>query len=183
MPKIVGSKNKKARKVEVIVEATSDRHAYASARAIKTQERQLEAFKLRRAGATYQEIADRLGYADRGTVHRMVLDEMALLSLTYAETVDHVRQMEVARLDDLLLGLMRRLAKLDTLSPSEHAQVVQAALRIQERRARLLGLDKPTLVEHSGAVDSIAQLVMTAGPEAGATVSVPAEPTEPTEAE
>ena len=76
----------------------SGRHrnrALAKARAVR-------AVELAAAGMTYAGIADVLGYADRGTVHRIVRKELEARS---ADSVDLLRAVEVARLDALQRGL------------------------------------------------------------------------------
>lgn len=60
-------------------------------------------------------------------------------------TVEEARQMDLEFIDAALLQLK---PKLDEGSPTAH----QAAARWLERRSRLLGLDKPLALEHSGTV-------------------------------
>src|SRR6478735_1495695 len=48
------------------------------------------------SGATYQSAADELGYANRGTVYRIVHQALTNREI---ETVDELRALEVARLD------------------------------------------------------------------------------------
>ncbi len=53
-------------------------------------------------GYTYQQIADELGYANRGTVHRVV---QQTLQSVQTENVEMLRALEVDRLDALQCGL------------------------------------------------------------------------------
>lgn len=103
--------------------------------------RQKQALDLRIAGLPYQDIADRLGYAARGAAHKAV---MSALTHTLQEPADNLRQIEVARLDKMLLALWPKVLKADVAA-------IDRALRIAERRARLLGLDAPTRQELTGA--------------------------------
>ncbi len=64
--------------------------------------RKARAVELATQGYTYQQIADELGYANRGTVHRIV--QQALQALQ-TENVDTLRALEVARLDALQQAL------------------------------------------------------------------------------
>jgi hypothetical protein len=54
-----------------------------------------------------------------------------------------VRELELTRLDAMLLPLWRRVQ-------AGEEKAIDRALRIMERRARLLGLDAPTRGELSG---------------------------------
>jgi Homeodomain-like domain len=92
--------------------------------------RRARAIELRAAGLTYQQIAAELGYANRGTVCRIVSD--ALNSQT-VEAVDELRSLEVARLDTLQLALWPAATEGDV-------QAVSTITRIIMARSRLLGL-------------------------------------------
>jgi hypothetical protein len=50
------------------------------------------------AGLTYEEVAAKLGYKNRGTVHRIVHDA---LQTEQAESVQFLREVEGSRLDAL----------------------------------------------------------------------------------
>jgi hypothetical protein len=103
----------------------------ASARRIEAAEKRARALELRKAGATYDQIAQRLGFSNRGNAQRAVLT--ALKEIT-AEPAVEVRQLELERLDAMLLGLWQQARNGDV-------NAVDRALRIAERRAKLLGLD------------------------------------------
>jgi hypothetical protein len=62
------------------------------------------------------------------------------------EPAEELRTMEVARLDQMLLGLWPKAIKGDTWA-------VDRVLKIMERRAALLGLDAPVKRELSGSVE------------------------------
>jgi transposase-like protein len=82
-------------------------------------------------GRTYQQVAIELGYANRGSVYAIVkkaLDEHT------AESVDDLRRLEVARLDELQSALWDRALSGD-------AKAVGVIVRIISQRSRLLGLD------------------------------------------
>ncbi len=57
--------------------------------------RKARAVELATQGHTYQQIADELGYANRGTVHRLV---QQTLHAHQADSVDTLRALEVARI-------------------------------------------------------------------------------------
>ncbi|MFT3660023.1 MAG: hypothetical protein QM809_01125 [Gordonia sp. (in: high G+C Gram-positive bacteria)] len=104
---------------------------------IATRTRDTEAVKLRVGGAGFDEIAARLGYptgeAARSAVRR-------LLARREATAVEELRAVESARLDTLWRQALA------TLSADRSPAAITAAVRVSERRARLLGLDAPAEV-------------------------------------
>lgn len=133
-------------------------------RSIDTAQRDADACRLRTRGATYQQIADQLGYANRGDAHHAV---SRALKAAVAEPADEVRALELARLDamyEAAMGVLERrhvtvsngrVITLDNEPLEDDAPVLQAIdrlLRIQARRAALLGLDAEKKVNLSGGV-------------------------------
>ena len=57
------------------------------------------------AGLTYEQIAVELGYANRGTVFRLLAEALKAHTV---EAVEQIHSLEVARLDQLQLGGGRR---------------------------------------------------------------------------
>ncbi len=94
------------------------------------QWRKARAVKLATQGYTYQQIADELGYANRGTVHRIV---QQALQAVQTENVEVLRAVEVERLDALQRGIW-------DAATAGHVPATQAAVRIIQARARVLGL-------------------------------------------
>jgi DNA-binding CsgD family transcriptional regulator len=113
-----------------------------SASRLRAREREVRAFQLRLAGATYQQIADDLGIS-LGGAHKIIMRVLHRLEVTADETAEAVRRLEVERLDRMLLGLWPQATK-------GGQGAVDRVLRIMERRARLLGLDRPFRSEVSG---------------------------------
>jgi len=108
----------------------------SSKRRSQAAEREKAAFALRIAGATYAQIAERLGVTTAGA-HKIV---KRVLERTRAETNEEaaeLRRLEVERLDALLLTLWK---------PATEGSLgaIDRVLKVMERRARLLGLDAPT---------------------------------------
>lgn len=107
----------------------------------------MKCLELRTAGKGFAEIAKQLGYADAsGPFHAV----QAALKATLAEAAAEYRQVLLLRLDRLLLAMDRGIRR-----GSYHH--VLAALKIEERRAKLLGLDAPE--KHNLRIESIADLV------------------------
>jgi len=100
------------------------------------QERIAEALDLRARGKSYREIAAFTGVSVRQAFED-VKQGLADHRESYAETAADVRTVELARLD----RLWRRAEDLLESDDDDGAKAIGAALRIMERRARLLGLD------------------------------------------
>lgn len=90
---------------------------------------------MRRRGKSYPKIAEALGVSV-GTAHRDVTIELARLAKECSEEAEAIRQIELERLDDALDAISDRIEQGDD-------RAVATMLRIQERRAKLLGLDSP----------------------------------------
>jgi hypothetical protein len=98
---------------------------------VVARERDRQAAALRVAGLTYGQIADRLGYANPSGAFKAA--ERAFTEMADDPT-DRIRQLELARLDDMLVGLW-------VAARGGNVNAIDRVLRIMERRARLLGLD------------------------------------------
>ncbi len=108
-------------------------------RRIAAHARQLQALELRLAGVTYEQIATQLGYAGRSGAHKAVASALAQ---TLREPADELRMISAERLDRATLAIWRGVSGGDT-------RAIDTLLRIEARRAKLLGLDAPTKVEQS----------------------------------
>ena len=97
-------------------------------------ERRRQALELRKAGATYDQIARQIGYANEGGAYKAV---QAALKAVYREPADEVRKLELERLDRLTLALWTR-------AKEGEAEAIDRVLKLMDRRAKLLGLDAPT---------------------------------------
>ena len=94
---------------------------------------------------SYREIAQRLGYRGPSGAWKSV--SSALDKTLRRERPEDVRLMELERLDAMLDGCWDKAVKGNTVS-------ITAALRIAERRARLLGLDAPSQIEIGRLLES-----------------------------
>lgn len=111
---------------------------------IDTRARAAEAVRLRAQGHTYQEIADQLGFPPENAANKAVL---AVLRRAEVEGANTLRTLEVQRLDMLWLKTIRGIERSETGQQGLNAALVSAAVRVSERRSRLLGLDAPTQIE------------------------------------
>lgn len=98
---------------------------------LEAHAKRLRALELRRAGATFDQIAEQVGYASRGKAHDAV---MAALADVIREPAEKTLALELDRLDALTVALWPKVRRGDE-------KAVQAVLRVMERRAKLLGLD------------------------------------------
>lgn len=96
-------------------------------------ERRRQALELRKAGATYDAIAQQLGYKSRDGAWRAI---RSALKDVCREPAEDVRDLEINRLDAMLLAIWQQVRN------GNHG-AIDRALRIMERRAKLIGLDMP----------------------------------------
>ena len=96
-------------------------------------ERRAIALELRKAGSAYRAIAQQLG-VDVHTAHADVAAELGALRETTIGHAEELRALELERFDRMLEGLWPKIR--DGNPPA-----VLAAVRVAERRSRLLGLD------------------------------------------
>jgi hypothetical protein len=121
-------------------------------------QRDAAACEMRTRNHTYQEISDALGYGDRSHAYRAIQRALAAIP---TEAAEELRRLHSARLDYLATQALQILER-------EHVTITQAGrivvddegrqivddgptlaaidrlLRIQERQAKLMGLDAPS---------------------------------------
>lgn len=103
--------------------------------------------QLKTAGATFDEIADQVGYASRSGA-KMAYDRA--LKWWGRETVDELRLIEGERLEQLWRKVFARILADGQLDVGEIALLVNSALRVSQRKSALYGLDAPRQVEIAG---------------------------------
>lgn len=96
--------------------------------------------ELRLTGKTVRDIA-RIVHKGPTRVHQILVSALAELAATNAETTDQIVKLELERLDKMV----------ESMWPGRvDPEVSNALLKVMERRARLLGLDKPSQTELGG---------------------------------
>ncbi len=130
----------------------------------ESAKRDAAAADLRADGRSFQQIADELGFADKGEAHHAV--QRALRAIVQ-EPAERLRTLELARLDSMYeaaMGVLERqhvtvshgkivyAGKEPLIDDGPVLQAIDRLLKIQERRARLLGLDAATKTQISGGV-------------------------------
>lgn len=128
-------------------------------RTLKGAERDREACRLRSRRCSYQEISDQLGYGNASNARRAV---QKTLESTPRDAAEELIQLELDQLDMMTAAVLDvleanhyvvsqgRLIRLHDDAPpladdSPVLAAVDRLLKIQERRAKLLGLDSPTV--------------------------------------
>lgn len=104
-----------------------------------------QALDLRIAGATYRQIAQQLQCGLK-TAYLDVQTALGALDALIAKKAERVRELEIARLDRLNIALAPTIK---TGNPG----AIFAAVKIMERRAKLLGLDAEPTVTLAGKVE------------------------------
>jgi hypothetical protein len=120
----------------------------SSRRSIMARQKSQEAVRLRQAGATMQQIATQLGYANESGAYKAVMRELEATATDQSEGTEAVRQLELNRLDQMLFVLYPQILRGDQ-------GAIATALRVEERRANLLGLDAPKQFEHRMQVNVV----------------------------
>jgi hypothetical protein len=110
----------------------------AKSRAKVTQTaREVQALTLRIAGANFDQIAEAMGYRTRSAAYKLV--ESALLK-TLQGPADSLRQLELARLDKLLLSLWPQAT---TLGPHQLVTIDRVLRIMSQRLFYVTGLKVP----------------------------------------
>jgi hypothetical protein len=113
----------------------------SGARNLRFNEKALQCLELRKSGATWQQIAERGIYADKGAAYRAVMD---LLDRQNVELGDELRTLMNARFDTALLAIWPAVQRGDL-------KAIDRMLRIEAQRARLYGIEAPVKTEITGA--------------------------------
>ncbi len=103
--------------------------------------RRTRAVELRAQGLGYAEIARELGYANKGTAHKVISQA---LEAREANSVDLLRTLELERLDAIHAAIW------DTAMAGD-VRAVMPLLRISDARCRLLGLHPQRQVKNPKA--------------------------------
>lgn len=116
---------------------------------IEKVERQAQALRMRRAGKTVKEISQHFGVGTT-TIYKYI---QTALKETIREPAEEIIALELLRLDAMFDGVFSDAKTGDV-------KAIGAALRIMERRAKYLGLDKMTQPDVSqDAVLALADLM------------------------
>ncbi len=108
----------------------------------RAQQRREEALRLRIAGLRYRDIGERLGITMQAA-HHLVVKALEESRARAAESADQLRDLELQRLDVAQSVIWRYVLEGDM-------GAIDRLLKIQQRRAALMGLDAPERREIGG---------------------------------
>jgi hypothetical protein len=100
-------------------------------------DKEVKVLELRRAGFTWQRIAEQTGYADHTGAYAAY---KRAIKRTQQQPADELREQEIDRIDRLQLAIWEDAMYGDT-------KAILTIVRLMERRAKLLGLDMPIKIE------------------------------------
>lgn len=118
----------------------------SSKRNLDAREKSQQAVRLRQSGATILQIATQLGYANESGAYKAIMRELQVTALEHSESTESLRQLEVERLDRMLRATW-------PLVLSGDQAAINTALRIEESRRNLLGIDAPKQFEAKIRID------------------------------
>lgn len=113
--------------------------------ALNALDNQLKALELRKAGVSYQRIAETLGYKDASGAWRAV---KSALKKTLQEPADELRTLEIERLDAMLSAIWA------SVKQGQYG-AIDRAIKIMERKAKLLGMDAPVKADVTSGGEKI----------------------------
>ena len=105
--------------------------------------RRQKSLDLRTAGVRYRQIGQQLGVSYQ-TAYRDVQIALGELAKLQADKAEKLRELELERCDKLTVALWPKARAGDE-------KAVRAVVLLMDRRAKLLGLDAPTKLEHAGS--------------------------------
>lgn len=123
--------------------ATKQANAAGSRKMVLARERDVQALNLRKAGMSYERIADTLELSNRGAAWKCV---DRALKATVQEAADDLRSIELERLDELFKAAYQKAI-------GGYMPAIDRCLMIMDRRSRYLGLDAPVKVQTSSITE------------------------------
>jgi hypothetical protein len=120
--------------------------AKSSARSISRRDRQSQAVQLRANGATLQQIADDLGFANRAAAYKAIQSDLSRHNSTYKDDSESVREMIIYRIDEMVQTY-------HPLALDGDQGAANLVMRLDKQRSELLGLDAPQTIEAKLQID------------------------------
>ena len=117
-----------------------------------------EAIELRKAGATYRQIADQLGIT---TTEAHTVVQKGLKEILLDSGAEDVVNLELARLDEMTLQCFIILRD-DKARYDQKLRSIDRMITIMERRAKFLGLDAPEKIDMnvSGRIENVHAVIV-----------------------
>ena len=117
----------------------------ATGKTVEVYENIAQAVELRKAGATYEQIGQRLGLS-RSRAHQLVQEGLEVVREQIRIDANLVMALELDRLDAMLLSLW---------GEKKNPRVADTILRIMERKHKLQGIEAPTRIQATNIISVI----------------------------
>lgn len=125
--------------------------------AIQTQEKMAEALELRKQGLSYLKIGQAMGISEM-YAHTLVRKAMKQI---IKEPAKDVIALELQRLDTLWQNQFSKVLKAQENETSVGKDTIESCIKIMDRRAKLLGLDRPTKIAATDEEGNVLKAVPT----------------------
>jgi hypothetical protein len=124
-------------KQKITVEVIQAPEQTAEEKAAELEAKEAKVLELRRAGFTFQRIAEEVGYATPSGAQRAL---ERIMTRNVPQAPEEFRWQELDRLDRMQVALWPRAMKGDD-------RAIGTIVRLMERRARLVGIDAPQRIQ------------------------------------
>jgi hypothetical protein len=122
---------------KITVEVIQAPEQTAEEKAAELEAKEAKVLELRRAGFTFQRIAEEVGYATPSGAQRAL---ERIMTRNIPQAPEEFRWQELDRLDRMQVALWPRAMKGDD-------RAIGTIIRLMERRARLVGIDAPQRIQ------------------------------------
>jgi hypothetical protein len=122
---------------KITVEVIQTPEQTAAEKAAELEAKEAKVLELRRAGFTFQRIAEEVGYATPSGAQRAL---ERIMTRNVPQAPEEFRWQELDRLDRMQVALWPRAMKGDD-------RAIGTIVRLMERRARLVGIDAPQRIQ------------------------------------
>ena len=109
--------------------------------------RRTQAMEMKAEGATYEQIAEALGYSGKGHAYKDMQKRLQEVRAEEALATEEYRTLHSTRLERLLQAWWPQATGQDVNRPGLNPKAAEIVLRVLERQSKLHGLDAPIKTE------------------------------------
>lgn len=109
--------------------------------------RRTQAMEMKAEGATFQQIADALGYANKGHAWKDINKRLSEVKAEEEIQTEHLRVLHETRLERLIQAWWPQATGQDVNRPGLNSRAAEIVLKCMERQAKLRGVDAPVKSE------------------------------------
>lgn len=109
--------------------------------------RRRNALNMKKDGATYEQIAEALGYANKGHAYKDIQKSLAEVNKETTLAAEEYRALQNERLEIMFAAIWPRAVGMDPNTRGVDLRAAEMILKLMERQARLNGVDAPTKTE------------------------------------